>query len=95
MNREQCQSLLPIMQAFAEGKEVQFKRTDQDDSHWTTLVNWPWEKAQYYSEQFRIKPEPLEIEVWVDREGCAIEIATLLGPKKAHWGKKKFREVTD
>lgn len=37
MTRKRCKELLPIMQAFAEGKEIQFK--DKTSEEWVNLVN--------------------------------------------------------
>lgn len=89
MTREQCQSLLPIMQAFAEGKLIEAARREGGPWLPATEPNWELEDVVY-----RIKPEPLEIEVWVDENG-PIQMATLLGPKYKNWVKKKFREVVD
>ena len=60
MNREQAKALLPIITAFAEGKEIQFlnrervwgKETHEDFSF------------QYEPEWYRIKPEPLKF--WIN-----------------------------
>ena len=38
MNREQAKELLPIIQAFADGKEVQLKKTDG----WVALKDPLW-----------------------------------------------------
>jgi hypothetical protein len=56
MNRERARELLPIIQAFAEGKDVQYKA---NNGRWvcstlpTFIDNYEW----------RVKPEPLEC--WV------------------------------
>ena len=51
MNRQQAKDLLPIIQAFAEGKTVQFKNSFEN---WidcgNIMFNWP-------PKDYRIKPE--------------------------------------
>ena len=54
MNREQAQELLPIIQAFAEGKTVQY--LNGSVGKWSDAVT-PSFFTQY---QWRIKPEPRE-----------------------------------
>lgn len=50
MTREEAKELLPIMQAFAEGKSVQFS----DDGNWYETENPAFESGTMYC----IKPEP-------------------------------------
>lgn len=51
MNREQAKELLPIIQAFAEGKTIEYYSND----NWIEDKNFNFiDKAQNY----RIKPEP-------------------------------------
>ena len=52
MKRERVCELLPIMQAFAEGKEIQFRPLDENAS-WIECPNPSWEEDVEY----RIKPE--------------------------------------
>jgi len=67
MNRERAKELLPIIQAFAEGKAIQFRLEGLNGDHsWNDLledermtVTFPAEDYEY-----RIKPEPMEI--WVN-----------------------------
>lgn len=54
MNREEVKELLPIMQAFAEGKIVQFKK--KDDNEWTDFLKGGIILSPCYD--YRIKPEP-------------------------------------
>ena len=51
MTREEAKELLPIIQAFAEGKTIQFL----DGGKWLDLC-----ESDFYesSERYRIKPEP-------------------------------------
>lgn len=52
MNREQAKELLPIIQAFADGKTVQFKNSFED---WIDCDNIMFNRPP---KDYRIKPEP-------------------------------------
>lgn len=92
MTREQCQSLLPIMQAFAEGKEIECKGRN---NLWVLTVHPDFESDR----EFRIKPEPEVLEMWAKpgRETMGLYRAALddTGMIALGWTKKKFREVTE
>lgn len=51
MTREEVKNLLPVMQAFAEGKEIQSKTLT---GNWVDVTNPDWDMTRCY----RIKPEP-------------------------------------
>ncbi len=57
MNRERAKQLLPIIQAFAEGKQIQFRVQYRTD--WSDLDEPCWQDGNEY----RIKPERRK--VWV------------------------------
>lgn len=89
MTSEQCKKLLPILQAFSEGKKVQYRRQDgtwADDPDCNFDPRW----------EYRIKPEPMELELWVDKLGGVAKVA--IGSDEQGWlkdgfTKKLFREV--
>ena len=54
MTREEAKKLLPIIQAFAEGKTIQVRINN--DSSWTDLLDDKLEISNLY--EYRIKPEP-------------------------------------
>ena len=54
MTREEANELLPIIQAFAEGKTIQVRINN--DSSWTDLLDTKLEISNLY--EYRIKPEP-------------------------------------
>lgn len=62
MNREEAKRLLPIIQAYAEGKIVQVMDADKG---WLDVFN-PLFKPGYL---YRIKPDLLECWGVVDRDG--------------------------
>ena len=53
MTREEAKELLPIIQAFAEGKTIQFKTKDRP---WFDLLDNNLEMREGF--KYRIKPEP-------------------------------------
>lgn len=57
MNREEAKKLLPIIQAYIEGKKIQVKlKTDSKalTENWVDVTNPDWDMTRCY----RIKPEP-------------------------------------
>ena len=55
MTREEAKTMLPIIQAFAEGKEIEF-RSKGFDEEWKKVNEIPG--LSYSSFDYRIKPEP-------------------------------------
>lgn len=83
MNREEAKELLPIIQAYAEGKEMQLKN------------NGVWLDAKYYiqfdkitSDEIRIKPEP-KCRPFKDADECWNE---MLKHQPFGWVKGEFGE---
>ena len=59
MNREKTKVLLPIIQAFSEGKQIQWLKPDSDE--WIDVVggdNVDFEDLTEFNVAYRIKPEP-------------------------------------
>ena len=54
MNRNQAKELMPIIQAFAEGKAIQYYDSLIDIADWEDCENPNFENLTY---KFRIKPE--------------------------------------
>jgi hypothetical protein len=67
MTREQAKELLPIIQAFAEGKTIQFKSIDDK---WDDFYNKE-DKLSFDSpiHKYRIKPEP-KYRPFANKEEC-------------------------
>lgn len=53
MNRQQAKDLLPIIQAFAEGKPIEYRELGYE--HWGEATTPTFNIASY---EYRIKPEP-------------------------------------
>lgn len=67
MNRQEAKELLPVIQAFAEGKTVQFKNSFED---WIDCDNIMFNRPP---KDYRIKPEP-KYRPFKDAEECWAEM---------------------
>jgi len=65
MNRERAKELLPIIQAFAEGKTVQFQQIGM-----TGWMDDGDDVSFEISGEYRIKPEPREFYLYLQSESC-------------------------
>ena len=66
MNRKEAKELMPIIQAFAEGKTIQYYDSLIDIADWEDCENPNFENLTY---KFRIKPEPT-YRPFVNEEEC-------------------------
>lgn len=66
MTREEAKELMPIIQAFAEGKTIQYYDSLIDIADWEDCENPNFENLTY---KFRIKPEPI-YRPFKDTEEC-------------------------
>lgn len=57
MTREEAKKLLPILQAFAEGKTIQYQDWKMDDTFEWKDLNKESDKWDWHGE-YRLKPEP-------------------------------------
>ena len=57
MDREQAKQLLPIIQAFADGKTIQYYST-HPAPHWEDILSNERVDFSKNSSKYRIKPEP-------------------------------------
>lgn len=64
MNRDQAAELLPIIQAFAEGKDLQIKVI----GGWRTIIGDLDSMTSLEEEEWRIKPEPREWTILISDE---------------------------
>ena len=70
MNRKEAKELMPIIQAFAEGKTIQYYDSLIDIADWEDCENPNFENLTY---EFRIKPEPT-YRPFKDAEECWAEM---------------------
>lgn len=68
MTREEIKNLLPVMQAFAEGKEIQYVNSEGRVSDKETMFD-----GVSYAFRYRIKPEP-KYRPFKDAEECWAEM---------------------
>lgn len=85
MNRQQAKELLPIIQAFAEGKTIQVKGPD---NRWYDYSGNHKLKFDSDPQKYRIKPKP-KYRPFVDKEECWQEML-----KHQPFGWIKYKEVT-
>ena len=71
MNRKEAKELMPIIQAFAEGKTIQYYDSLIDIADWEDCENPDFENLTY---EFRIKPEPT-YRPFKDAEECWQEMS--------------------
>lgn len=70
MNRNQAKELLPIIQAFSEGKVIQSRHIKGGASHWYEVETPNFDNNDF---DYRIKPEP-KYRTFKDAEECWHEI---------------------
>ena len=56
MNRRHAKEFLPIIKAYAEGREIQYKLMHESEDKWEDIEAPIWSPNC----QYRIKPEPVE-----------------------------------
>lgn len=67
MNRQQVKELLPIIQAYVEGKQIEIKT--KEGKRWSTLEENDIQYLDFKKCDFRIKPEP-KYRPFKDAEEC-------------------------
>ena len=90
MTKEQTKQAIKVMKAWVDGENIQAraigeKEWDEYDSGWNP--NWNWLGREY-----RVKPKPMEIQVWVDDGGNIAPIDLMNSPMDYGYKKKTFIE---
>ena len=70
MNRKEAAELLPIIQAFAKGKDIEY-RTKGSNENWKKVTQIP--ELSFKSFEYRIKPEP-KFRPFANAEECCQEM---------------------
>ena len=70
MNRREAAELLPIIQAFAKGKDIEY-RTKGFNENWKKVTQIP--ELSFKSFEYRIKPEP-KYRPFKDAKECMAEM---------------------
>lgn len=71
MNRQQVKELLPIIQAYAEGKQIEIKT--KEGKSWSTLEEDDIQYLDFKKCDFRINPEP-KYRPFKDAQECLEEM---------------------
>lgn len=71
MDRNQAKEFYPIMQAFAEGKSIEFSSITDVSKAWREVTDFPLGMIDSF--KFRIKPEP-KYRPFKDAEECWAEM---------------------
>ncbi len=88
MNRERAAKLLPIIKAFAEGEDIQWRHKSHKDK-WLLVNNIPLSIEEY---EYRVKPKLLELWVNVYRRSPN-EYFPYCDREKAENFKDRFRTI--
>lgn len=88
MTRGEAKQLLPIIQAFAEGRPIQYRMKDIKSAKWND-INKNYHEFSPHSFQYRIKPEP-KYRPFKDAEECWQEMQK---HQPFGWVKEKERNV--
>jgi len=86
MNKENAHLYLPLVQALADGKTIQF----EFNGVWTDSANHAEFTWQYDSNQYRIKPEPRTFEMWLAPHGTMYPLSN---EKHETWERITVQEV--
>jgi len=86
MTRDEAKQLLPIIAAFADGKQIQIRQ----GTEWINLTS---PEFPFSADRYRIKPEPREWTMIFNGDGTAIvDIAGLAAPRRETI---RVREILD
>lgn len=72
MDRNQAKQLLPIIQAFSEGRPIQYRIKDNKSAKWND-VDKNYHEFSPHSFMYRIKPEP-KYRPFANAEECLAEM---------------------
>lgn len=87
MTREHVKALLPVLHAYAEGKEILVNGRPACRPIDLDFNCRPWE--------YSIKPDPMEIEILVTPNGQLTQVIQAPYCPAEGWTKKRFREVLE
>lgn len=72
MTREEAKQLLPVIQAFSEGRPIQYRIKDNKSAKWND-VDKNYHEFSPHSFMYRIKPEP-KYRPFANAEECLAEM---------------------
>ena len=89
MNKDQTMEAIAVMQAWVDGEQIECRARGREVWHGGDCADWIW---NWEEKEYRIKPEPMEIEVWVSGVG-SLSLLEKPSIPDLQWTKKLFREV--
>lgn len=88
MNKDNAAHFLPLVQALAVGKTIQYNQGTADNPQWVHMDDPAFIDDP---EKYRVKPDPLEWDVWV-----TIGFVTHMDMSNyPEWRKTRVREIID
>ena len=91
MTKEESAKARAVMEAWENGATIQATYRNGGNGHWSDChpdsTVWAFDRFDY-----RVKPVPMEIEVWFTPEGNMVLFP--LTHHKSGLTKKRFREIT-
>ena len=67
MNKDKTKEAIKVMQAYVDGKAIQYRDISLN---WVDCGDNP--KWQWFLTDYRIKPEPREFTLGLDEDGCIV-----------------------
>lgn len=103
MNKAQTERAIEVMQAYLDGKPIEYQRNGMSPEFWIAVNKYPEPRWDWGMFDYRVKPDPIEFEVWYNPNplrGCRRAVSVKDGGDEAYWkdrgyNKIKMREVQD
>lgn len=99
MNKDNAKDYLPLVQALADGKTIQFMPQGEDIStqnfprdKWTDLPEPRGVNFFSPANRYRIKPEPRELDLWIHKNGQVYKWVPDSDP--AFWAEHGYTRIT-
>jgi hypothetical protein len=90
MNKENAKDYLPLVQALADGKTIQFLNVN---SNWNDCVRVDFNNEPRF---YRIKPEPRIFEMWLTDMGHMVRVNAMPEPlPNCGWTRITVQEVLE
>lgn len=87
MNKDNAKEYLPLVQALADGKTIQFK--SYISSEWLDASTPTFTEPAF---MYRIKPEPIELYLWYHvQSGSTCDVKST--DKEIDWTSQGFRKI--
>jgi hypothetical protein len=96
MNKENAHLYLPLVQAMADGKKIQYQQGCKDNQYWVDFEED--EEIGFYDdpEDYRIKPEPRTFEIVRSKfTGHIYNAETYDGSAPSTWERITVQEVLE